>query len=88
MSSRLFYWEVDILKCTQIETDLRASLDAADAPIVFDLAQMDFISSAFLRLRVHAYQRAGDHGLQIINVDPLVKRVFKIAGLDALLGVA
>ena len=42
-------------------------------------------SSAFLRLCIDAYQSAGDHGFQIVNVNPLVKRVFTIAGLDGML---
>jgi len=81
-----FEGQLDTAKCMEIETEVRSAVDRSAAPVIFDLAKVDFVSSSFLRLCVHAYKRAGSNGFQIINVAPTVKRVFKIAGLDDMLG--
>jgi len=80
-----FQGRLDTAKCAQIEPDLRASLARISSPVVFDLLAVNFVSSAFLRLCVYAYRQAGDHGFHVINPEPSIKRVFKIAGLDDML---
>lgn len=77
---------MDTAKCNEMEAVIVSSLESAgDRPIVYDLARVEFVSSAFLRLCVLAQRRAGEAGFRVVNVDPLVKRVFKIAGLDFML---
>ncbi len=78
---------MDTAACEQMEADLQASLAETDTSVTFDLAGVKFISSAFLGLCVRAYQKTGDAGFEIINVEPKIKRVFKIAGLDGMLNV-
>jgi anti-anti-sigma factor len=81
-----FKGSMDTGRCDEIGADVRAQLAGADQPVVFDLAGVDFVSSSFLSLCVHAARQAGDHGFQVVNVCPMVKRVFKIAGFDGMLG--
>jgi anti-anti-sigma factor len=76
---------MDTAKCGEIEADVRTSLADADQPVVFDLDAVDFVSSSFLRLCIIARRQASPNGFQIVNVCPMVKRVFKIAGLDGML---
>ena len=78
---------MDTAACTQMEPELQASLAEADGPVVFDLRGVRFVSSAFLGLCVRAYQKAGSNGFEMINVEPTIKRVFKIAGLESALKV-
>jgi anti-anti-sigma factor len=52
--------------------------------VVFDLAGVDFVASAFLRLCLMVQQKAAGHQLTLVNVSPPIKKVFKIAGLDKL----
>jgi anti-anti-sigma factor len=80
-----FHGRMDTAACMQIEGNVLASVTRPDAPVVFDLSGVDFVSSSFLRLCIYAQQQARHHGFQVINVNPLVTRVFKIAGLDAML---
>lgn len=80
-----FEGSMDSAKCAKVEAQVRAALRQPDAPVVFDLDGVDFISSAFLRFCIYGLQQAGAHGFQIVNVGPNIKRVFKIAGLDAML---
>ena len=78
---------MDTVACEQMETDLLASIADDEAAVVFDLAGVKFVSSAFLGLCVRAYQKSASRGFEIINVPPTIKRVFKIADLEQMLNV-
>ena len=80
-----FEGSMDSAKCAEIEMDVCVAVAESNAPVVYDLDGVDFISSAFLRLCLYGRKQAGDHGFQIVNVGPYIKRVFKIAGLDTML---
>ena len=45
---------MDTVACERIEPELQASLAESDASVVFDLAGVKFVSSAFLGLCVRA----------------------------------
>lgn len=87
--ARIYQFEqcMDTAACEQMEPEHQASLAEADGPVVFDLAGVKFVSSAFLGLCVRAYQKTGSNGFEMINVEPTIKRVFKIAGLEGTLKV-
>ena len=53
--------------------------------IAFDLAEVDFISSAFLRLCLQAAKRTGGGAFRILNTSPAVKKLFVVAGLEQLI---
>lgn len=80
-----FEGRLDTAKCAEIEAEVRTAVAGSNMPVVFDLAGVDFVSSAFIRFCIYGQQQAGDHGFQIVNVGPFIKRVFKIAGLNAML---
>ncbi len=80
-----FKGSMDTARCDEIGPDIRAQLAEPNQPVVFDLGGVDFVSSSFLSLCIHARRQAADHGFQVINVCPMIKRVFKIAGFDAML---
>jgi len=82
-----FETRMDTVACKQMEEELQASLDEVDGPVVFDCAGVKFISSAFLGLCLRAYKKTSAHGFEIINVEPAIKRVFKISGLEDVLHV-
>lgn len=79
-----FEGRMDTARCTEIAAEVRAAVTAPALPVVFDLQQVDFVASAFIRLCIYAYQQAGSQGFQLVNTGPSIKRVFKIAGLDAM----
>jgi len=56
--------------------------------IVFDLAQVDYISSGFMRLCAKTAKAVQEGNFSVINTKPLVMKVFKVAGLDELLKVS
>jgi len=61
---------------------------AAVSRIVFDLTGVEYIASGFLRLCLSAAKSVPNGRFSIVNTDPAVKKVFKIAGLDVLLQVS
>jgi anti-anti-sigma factor len=81
-----FQGSMDTTRCDEVGPDVRAQLAEPNQPVVFDLAKVDFISSSFLSLCVYAARQAGNNGFHVVNVSPMIKRVFKIAGFDEMLG--
>lgn len=61
----------------------KPELDAAKAPkVVFDLAGVNFVASGFFRICIALAKRLRQGNLSICNTDPLVKKTFKMTGLD------
>jgi anti-anti-sigma factor len=56
--------------------------------IVFDIRGVDYVASSFLRLSLIAAKGVTKGHFSIINTDPQVLKVFKIAGLSSLLNVS
>ena len=56
--------------------------------IVFDLAGVDYIASSFIRICVATAKLPETGDFRIINTSPLIKKTFKIAGLDEILKVS
>ncbi|MBN2022169.1 MAG: STAS domain-containing protein [Pirellulales bacterium] len=80
-----FEGSLDTARCEELDAEIRAAVASPAGPVVFDLDKVDFIASSFLRLCIHAQRQAGGQGFHVVNESPLIKRVFKIAGLDAML---
>ena len=55
--------------------------------IIFDLQDVSFIASAFIRICVSTAKSVEKGSFSIQNCVPLLKKTFKIAGLDELLNV-
>ena len=66
----------------QLEKELSA-LDPGTTSLVFDFANLEYISSAGLRLVIAAYKKmAGKEGFRIVNVSDEVYDVFSLTGFD------
>lgn len=62
---------------------------AADAlKIIFDLDQVDYVVSAFLRLCLVVAKSVKERNISIINTEPGLMKIFKITGLDQILKVS
>lgn len=74
---------VDTLACNEIEeqlTEIMEECESGGLSFAFDLAEVDFIASSFLRLCLQASHKLGVEKVSIVNVSPPIKKVFKIAG--------
>ena len=75
---------MDTARCGEIADELRTKVTAPAGPVVFDLQQVDFVSSALSDCVSSPISRRGSHGFQVIHACPGIKRVLKIAGLDTM----
>jgi anti-anti-sigma factor len=76
---------LDTIACMSCQEMLLKRIEeekAAVVAVVFDMAQVDYISSAFIRICLQVFKQVGGSRLRLVHLSPDVKKVFKIAGLD------
>ena len=78
---------LDTGSAPELEDVLQSSLDGANK-LVLDLAKLDYLSSAGLRVLLSAHKRmAGQGGMILRNVGETVKDVFDITGFTDFLTI-
>jgi anti-anti-sigma factor len=70
-----------------IQVNLPVKDGKSDDRIVFDLRDVDYISSSFIRICVSVAKQAGPGQFSIAHCQPFIKKTFKISGLDDILNV-
>jgi acetaldehyde dehydrogenase / alcohol dehydrogenase len=55
--------------------------------VIFDLAGVDYVTSAFLRICITVAKKVGQNKFSIINTQPQIKKTFKISGLEGFFNV-
>jgi anti-sigma B factor antagonist len=67
----------------------KAVLDGLQGPVVFDCAELEYVSSAGLGQLLVTYRRlkTAGHELKFVNMMPRVRNVFTYAGLDRVLSI-
>jgi anti-anti-sigma factor len=89
--SCVFQGSLDTAACVNIHQEmdqLLADLEAKDGvQITFDLGEVDYVASSFLRLCGKAAQRVGADQFSVVNIRPNIRKVFKIAGLESCLSL-
>lgn len=81
----VFEGSLNTITCLELEKELYARIREAKLPVVFDMAKVIFIASAFLRICLTVLKEAGSDHLTIVNLQPSVQTVFKIAGFSDLI---
>ena len=66
---------------TSPELEAAVVLDGIDE-LVFDLEQVDYISSAGLRVLLSSQKKMAGKSMKIVNAKPAVKEVFDITGFS------
>jgi anti-anti-sigma factor len=85
-----FTGKLDTVKCMEMEGELQARVHEAkeaNAAVLFDLQEVDFVASAFLRIGLAVYKQMGPEHFAMVNLKPAVKKVFMIAGFQELLRI-
>jgi anti-anti-sigma factor len=74
------------LDATQCEAALRF-LNALPEPLIIDLARLDYIASAGLRVLLLTQKRAKGSGaaIRLINLRPQIHDIFRYAGFDRII---
>jgi anti-anti-sigma factor len=61
---------------------------SSEDKIIFDIQEVDYIASSFIRICVMYAKLAGHDRFSITNCQPFVKKTFKISGLDEVLNIS
>ena len=78
---------LDTLTSPDLETVLKESLDSVKS-LTFDLAKLEYISSAGLRELLFAKKTLHNRGnVKIVNANSVVKEVFEVTGFNEILDV-
>jgi anti-anti-sigma factor len=72
----------------KISECLNLITDGGNLKVCFDLKDVSFISSSFIRICMMTSQQFSAWNFTIINASPLIKKTYKIAGLDRALNVS
>jgi len=90
-----FNGRLDTLSCPDIQSAINDKFSKIrkegkqDGPkVVFNMQEVTFISSSFIRICLTTFHGCGKGNFAILNCDPFLKKTFKIAGLDDLLTVS
>ena len=78
---------LDITSAETTSVAMVSALEQSGAGVIVDMAAMDFISSAGLRVLIMLRNKAQGGGKQVafIHAHPAVYKIFKIAQLDTIL---
>jgi len=68
--------------------EYKSSIPGNALNVAFDFDQVEFVTSTFIRVSVSVAKNVGKDHFSIINTNPLIKKTFKIAGLDGELNVS
>lgn len=71
----------------QDQKDVGGAAQIDTLKVVFDLGEVEYVSSSFLRLCLTVDRRLKKDNFSVVNTNPFIKKVFKIAGLDGFLTV-
>lgn len=82
-----FNKKMDTAECVKDELGILDKVKNAEK-IIFDMEGVEYIASSFLRICRKAADEVEEGNFKIINTGPPISKVFKIAGLTALLNVS
>ena len=83
-----FSGQLNFTACENLDAEVNGALLKEPESLVFDLAEVTFIASIFLRLCLKVFKKMGRERFCIINASPAVKKIFAIAGLDEMVKTA
>lgn len=81
----VFRGSLDSMTTPQVEQALKEKLGAEKtARLVFDMTEVDYVNSTFLRVCLHTQKNWPAGSFQVVKLRPNVKSTFELAGLGAI----
>ena len=78
---------LDTMTAPELEAELNGALSGANS-LVFDFAQLSYISSAGLRVLLSTHKALmGKGGMKVRNVNDVVQEVFDVTGFSDILTI-
>ena len=75
-------------ECLLWKEELILKVRQAESAVIFDMKDVDYVASSFLRICIHVPKAIGSENFSLVNVTPSVKKVFKLSGFDKLLNIS
>ena len=72
----------------ELEISHEKSMVGENLRIIFDIKDVSFVASAFIRTCIKAAKMTAEGHFSIINSSPMIKKTFKISGLSDILNVS
>lgn len=82
-----FSEQMNTTACSEIEASLLEHVDNYTGKIVFDMSNVSYIASSFLRICISTAKIAGIERFNIINTKPEIYNIFEVSGLDDLIHI-
>lgn len=88
-----FSGRMDTVNSSEVEEKLEKKMveinvEKPDLKVVFDLEEVEYIASSFMRICLATAKELEEGSFSVINTKPLIKKTFKVAGLDTPLNVS
>ena len=86
----IFDERMDSMSSPNVEKEISIKLEELSVEnlrIVFDLEKVDFVSSAFMRICIKFAKKVKKDNFKIIKTKLMIKKTYKIAGLDKLMNI-
>jgi len=78
---------LDTITAPELDEDIKASVEGMEE-LVIDLKQLDYISSAGLRVLLAAYKTMSvQGGMKVINVNEMIMDIFDTTGFSDILTI-
>ena len=78
---------LDTMTAPELEAELSSSMKGADS-LVLDFSQLNYISSAGLRVLLSAHKvMSAKDGMKVTNVNEIVQEVFDVTGFADILDI-
>jgi len=84
----VFSKEMNTENCLSCMNEVIEKTGALKKPVVFDMKKVEYVASIFLSMCIQIHKERGAQNFRLQNVHPNVKKVFKIAKLDAYITIA
>lgn len=80
---------LDSSACPAFEAEVVGALNAGNKRVLFDFSDLDYISSAGLRVVLMAAKRLKESGgkMALCSLNEMIKEVFEVSGFDRILDI-
>ena len=82
-----FNGRLDTVNCAKWEKELFEKVKDEKLPVIFDLGNIEYVASGFLRVCLQISKLAGTDNLKLINVNEYVRKVYSLSGFDKYLTI-
>ena len=71
--------------CNEMDADIKEHIENTTGDVIFEMTDVTYIASSFLRLCIFAAKAVGTERFNIINTKPEIYDIFEVSGLDDLI---